>query len=381
MSIPAAAKFKQDSNVTLARRGADSHLMRIDDVLEQIGNAPKGTAQYEQFNFTILYGQLYYATDGWLKERARGVGNAGRDAAVNALYLIVCTTLASRAGVGINALPNWLTAAFGRDLSEHGEKLDYNKRLAQYLSSVDREKFRIRFDGGIAQQMQWWLTKTSWQNADSERSTASDLGWREGHSGYALSIGGDFYSGPHRASGAENKGMSFFHSSYMAGDAVRCAGTWKIRNGKLLEITDSSGHYQPTILHMLGAIETLKGYGVNLSDVKIFLMSQGNPAPEFGLAQFLAAAQRHSLDTMAIEFTNNRKVQQVRIATQVAKNYSDDVKMAAKRIEELKIVIEHLRTKSHIVNKTNYKTASNCTICQNYSKEWPRILDELANPA
>ncbi len=376
--VPDAATFKKDSSVTLGSRSGDALLRRIDQLLEELGNQVAATSLAAEFNTTILYGQLYHAVDGWLKERARGVGSSGREPAVRALYTIVCTTLAKRANVGISTLPNWLTAAFGRDLSEHGEKLDYENRLAQYLSSTERAKYRIRFNGGIAQQMQWWLTRTNWQNVDSARDFSVDAGWREGHSGYALSQGGDFYSGPHKAAGKSVKGGSFFHSSYMAGDTVRCAGTWKIVNGKLLEITDASGHYLPTIKHMLGAIETLKGYGVDLSAVRIFLMSQGNPAPEFSLTSFMEASQRLSLEGMAAEFTEKRKVQQVRIATQVAKHFVDDEVSRKKRIANLIVVVQHLSERKHVTLKgTETKKADDCATCAGYSKEWKGILEQI----
>lgn len=381
LAIPAAAKFKKDSSVTFGKRADDALLARVDLLLEEIDRSPESPRRADQFNTTILYGQLYHAVDGWLKERGRGVGKEGREAAVKALYLIVCTTLASRVGVGINALPNWLTAAFGRDMSMHGVKRDHEELLARYLSSAEREQYRIRFNGGVAQQMQWWLSRTSWQNVESERGYAANLDWRVGHAGYALSLGGDFYSGLHKAAGGNAKGQSFFHSSYMAGDAVRCAGTWKIVNGKLLEITDASGHYAPTALHMLGAIETLKGYGVDLSGVKIFLSSQGNPAPELTLTQFLAAAQRQSLDAMATEFVTLRKAQQLRIATLVAQQGKADVARREKEIRELQIVVEHLRSKQHFKGKKAVKSAGDCETCDNYRTHWPRILEEIAKDA
>lgn len=353
-------------------------MLRIDALLEQMSTQPAATSQQADFNKTILYAQLYHAVDGWLKERARGVGNAGRENAVQALYLIVCKILALRVNVTINWLPQWLSAAFGRDLSRHGEKLDYESRFAQYLSSTDRAKYRIHFNGGIAQQMQWWLNNTKVVNADSKNGYVDNLGWRAGHAGYALSLGGDFFSGLH-IGGAPGQGTNFYHSSYMGGDTVRCAGTWKIVNGKLLEITDSSGHYQPTIQHMLGCIETLKGHGVDLSDVKIFLMSQGNPAPEFTLAEFMVAAQRMSLGAMADAFNANRTEQQVRIAKQVAANYKADALNVARRIAELETVTAHLRDKRHPQPDGKLaKSAGYCALCNNHSKEWPAIIEQLA---
>jgi hypothetical protein len=90
-----------------------------------------------------------------------------------------------------------------------------------------------------------------------------------GHAGFVLSMGGDFFMGQHGIGGKINEEKNVYHSSYTAGRAVRCSGTWKVENGVVKEISDSSGHYKPNLNHMINALETLKTYGVDLSKVLI----------------------------------------------------------------------------------------------------------------
>lgn len=59
----------------------------------------------------------------------------------------------------------------------------------------------------------------------------------------------------------------FHHSSLMAGDPIRGAGTFRAVNGRLLEITNSSGHYLPD-RQMFGPMqEMLQAAGANTTDL------------------------------------------------------------------------------------------------------------------
>jgi hypothetical protein len=64
------------------------------------------------------------------------------------------------------------------------------------------------------------------------------------------------------------------HSSFVAGMPVICAGTMKLDNGKVKEITNQSGHYQPKAMRMYEFLRILLANGISLSaadDVKIVL--------------------------------------------------------------------------------------------------------------
>jgi hypothetical protein len=64
------------------------------------------------------------------------------------------------------------------------------------------------------------------------------------------------------------------HSSFVAGMPVICAGTMKLDNGTVKEITNQSGHYQPKAMRMYEFLRILLTNGISLSaadDVKIVL--------------------------------------------------------------------------------------------------------------
>jgi hypothetical protein len=65
------------------------------------------------------------------------------------------------------------------------------------------------------------------------------------------------------------KGEYFNHSSFNAGKEVLCAGILLIKRGVLMYIDNNSGHYQPSELDLVEALETLRADGVSLTDVGI----------------------------------------------------------------------------------------------------------------
>lgn len=89
----------------------------------------------------------------------------------------------------------------------------------------------------------------------------------------------------------------FHHSSFFAGQPVLCAGEIITDSeGKLIEITDKSGHYNPKNPHLLNALSFLEKQGVNLSEVTLvkkpkFVMrdAQGIYAERWNAQEFLAS--------------------------------------------------------------------------------------------
>ncbi len=61
-----------------------------------------------------------------------------------------------------------------------------------------------------------------------------------------------------------------WHASLNAGKAVLYAGDFEVRDGKLISISQCSGHYKPSLMNMLIALELLKKKGVDISNVELF---------------------------------------------------------------------------------------------------------------
>lgn len=66
------------------------------------------------------------------------------------------------------------------------------------------------------------------------------------------------------------------HSSLLAGGAVIGAGECKIENGKLVMISNKSGHYKPSKENMLDVLRVLKAQNVPLSDVRLEITMPDN---------------------------------------------------------------------------------------------------------
>src|SRR5262249_7721657 len=68
----------------------------------------------------------------------------------------------------------------------------------------------------------------------------------------------------------------FQHSSFLGGGAVACAGELQVIDGKLVHITNKSGHYHPQRAQMLNAVRELVRMGVSLAGVGLTLLEVGN---------------------------------------------------------------------------------------------------------
>jgi hypothetical protein len=365
--IPPLSKFKTDSAVKNGNRSEDKILLEIDALLKLIEEPAAVIEKEAQLNLTILLGRLYFNTDLWLKEHAKKIGSPQSADAVYGLFFYVCHSLANRTGLTINLLPRWLSESFGRGINNHAVEVDYAKKSAQYLSPPEADKYRIDFRGGVAYQMPLEVGKTEMLVAETSRLKAIGKAMQEGHAGFVLSMGGDFYSAQHSTIGGEGKQQSFFHSSYMAGGTVRCAGTWKIVGGQVLEITDASGHYRPTKQHLLSAIESLKSYGANISNLQVFIY----PDQRVGVsaAKFLEDVKRESLADHRAAYIAQEKIvldELKKIRLQKIKVASDAKAQKKLRIDE---IIVHLTSKMHFDKDGKSALMSKCFRCKENEKE------------
>jgi hypothetical protein len=190
-------------------------------------------------------------------------------------------------------LPQALEEWWGRALTEHGyavdnatwqqkggkwvprprkpEEIGKFPDVAKYLSRAELENYRLRFDNGLAYMRsrtdagKWVLANSDgvgWSCGDKTLPAMMD----KGYAGFALSMGRELFMAHHRGSFDKD---NFFHSSYMAGDSVLCTGTMKIVNGRVKAIRNDSGHYQPTVDHLVNVVQTLAMHGVKPADVTV----------------------------------------------------------------------------------------------------------------
>ena len=276
-SLPSPSQFKKDSSVLLADRTKDKVLIALDTLLVEYF-AIRGKSVTEiRIKQQKHLAKLWFTCDYWLKIVDGGKRyleasnmNASRRPVIYELFKCITETLVARTGVPVNKLPDWLMITFGRGMDQHGVELDALSEKAKYLTSEELSKYRLHFNAGHAFQEKWWDNSKDLVRADSLNSRIHDKADQaahdEGLSGYAVSLGRDFYLAHHFV---QTSGKNFYHSSYLGGQSVLCAGTMKIVNGEVLLITDSSGHYRPSEGHLAMAVEALGIVGVSLEKLKV----------------------------------------------------------------------------------------------------------------
>lgn len=242
---------------------------------------------------------------------------------VYSLYVTICDRLCQphQFNCQINILPQKLEEYWGRILTPHGDKIDHQdmaaviqewkktgksiapprtkpgtaSQVAQYLTRSEAEAFRLVFFNGVAFRSIWWTVAKVGGGTDAmtglkrppltvvvkdpREFMVADTRfvdrWMQdspgmmmdvGYAGFALSMGRELYSCPHFGSyHLEN----FFHSSYLAGDTVLCTGTILIEGGIVKAIRNDSGHYQPTLEHLLNVVLTLQMHGQDPANILV----------------------------------------------------------------------------------------------------------------
>ncbi|HXF28880.1 MAG TPA: hypothetical protein VN457_03450, partial [Chlamydiales bacterium] len=77
------------------------------------------------------------------------------------------------------------------------------------------------------------------------------------------------------------------HSSFLSGGAVQSAGLLVMKNGKIAEITNKSGHYQPTPQMISNALMVFKAQGIKIDGIIVNLL----PAKEGDNWQTITASE------------------------------------------------------------------------------------------
>lgn len=76
-------------------------------------------------------------------------------------------------------------------------------------------------------------------------------------------------------------GIEAYHSSITGGRPVDAAGEIEIRDGRVLAISNLSGHYRPDPEHLLNTLSWLAGRGIDVSGVKVGVLDKEYDAVRF----------------------------------------------------------------------------------------------------
>lgn len=285
--IPSANMFRALTGRWVENSGAtDSKFKLIESYLDTY------QAKTDVWDQGAILGQLYFLSDFWLKEHDPDGEHPDERSysGVYDTYLTICDQLCKTFACQVNLLPQRLQEYWGRILTPHGhhiDRLDLSKDpggntplppgtpsvVAQYLTRSVAEQFRLVFLNGKAFQSTWWEPKplklvlansslVGWTYAPGITDAMMDADY----AGFALSMGRELYMAHHKGGFEEE---NFFHSSYLAGDTVLCTGTILIENGVVKAVRNDSGHYQPTLEHLLNVVLTLEMHGVDPASVLV----------------------------------------------------------------------------------------------------------------
>ncbi len=107
---------------------------------------------------------------------------------------------------------------------------------------------------------------------------------------YVMSETGNLHASAHSVG-------SRHHSSLLAGASVAGAGEMRVLQGKLIEISNKSGHYAPAAAHFLQVFYVLQKRGVSLFNTKV-LFNTALGAQQFAsVAAFLVSVKSTGVET------------------------------------------------------------------------------------
>lgn len=153
----------------------------------------------------------------------------------------------------------WLTTESGNEaIKEVAEKDQASIKDLQItrLTKTTRTAFRVNFVLGENG------AKIHYNGQPLDTRTFSTI-TGPGKAIFVIGCDGYMYIGSHDIG-------RFHHSSFFAGQPVVCAGEIITDSeGKLIEITDKSGHYNPKNPHLLNALYFLEKQGINLDAVTL----------------------------------------------------------------------------------------------------------------
>lgn len=310
----------------------------------------------------LVLAEMYYALDRWLVLAGREDSsvNTRRKDGVSKLYSQVVKLLCIELEMGVNQLPNWLEEKFTVGMTDHGYEVDFQKRSALYYKPEDREVYRLKITNGVVYQKKWWDPKnsTKWVKMNSEftQRTGSQNTISKNHSGYVLSASGDFYSGPHK-SGTTFKQTGQYHSSYMAGKPVLCAGEIEIIEGKIKHLNTGSGHYGPAKGYLLNVINALAIAGVDPASYKVNYHGCKTAFTGAVMRQKLQEAQKVGGD----DVSHHKSDMSWRYKNTVKARLLERIKNLQSQID----AINHFKDGSHVegFRKISGSTSPKCSKC------------------
>ncbi|MEN8149144.1 MAG: hypothetical protein ABFS86_04930 [Planctomycetota bacterium] len=282
--MPNLREWKKDSavgNLFSPRRRDDPVLRQIDRIVGALWKSKgAGPAQY-------LLGELFFTTMYWNNNHKRDARlDSRRRNPILSLNLCAANVLAHIHEVPVGALAPTLRGIYGTGMTAYGLEVDSrDANEGRYLSIAQREKYRVVFKGARAYRYDCLTSSpdpkaplrvvNTKDYADFAARSSIDARTDTG-AGFVMSMSRELYVGPFISIQSRNPQLrstfASFHSSFMAGKPVMCAGMIEISNGVVTDIDNLSGHYKPVDVTLVQVLEQFRAIGMNLRRIKVTTM-------------------------------------------------------------------------------------------------------------
>ncbi|MGE4241218.1 hypothetical protein [Ramlibacter sp.] len=177
----------------------------------------------------------------------------------------------------VYALPNFLESRFFSGLTKHGVDTDAGSFSwpLKYMEQAEAAELRLTFRNGCAHALVREHDGVVERPADTRSNTKEPATKHRRYCfGYVLT-GTDLLMADHRVYEFTHQ-RTFFHSSYLAGQQIVCAGDISFEQGRCTSISNLSGHYQPTEPQLMHVIVFLRSRGLDVSRTLIVLHSDAD---------------------------------------------------------------------------------------------------------
>ncbi len=241
------------------------------------------------------------------------------DCAVFPLYRALNSAAADAFGLVYDIGDDQIEICLQRQLkgmAEHGANLDADVRSWQtridgvsplvYLKDAETLALKLQIIEGKfyvfvnGRQREFDCSKGEYKRKKGNTAHSPDYKNNDkGVAGFAMGHDRSIYASAHKL-GRGPQGC-FYHSAYMEGQKVLCAGAMTVQQGQLTYINNASGHYQPSEDNLSVALNALQAQGVNMERVivqtYVHLEELGPPvaAPEFLKSRQGAGFTEHGL--------------------------------------------------------------------------------------
>lgn len=199
--------------------------------------------------------------------------------------------------------------------------------IKQLRAWLERQDCVVAADGSITAGLNNYVVKYDHDPALQEMTKVKILGGRlclnnaeakpldtsnmvtnfsgPGYAIYVMSVQGNIHVSPHSVGHRH-------HSSLLAGANVAGAGELKVSNGRLIELSNKSGHYSPSEVHLLQVLHQLEKSGIPMTfaltvqpkgrkfpTVTDYLRTiEGADQPDYGLSKLMQYAEHLTDDVL-----------------------------------------------------------------------------------